>query len=370
MTEVNIEEVGCDDFLGRPDLRIRITDEEENIIFQNESVDNTEPPIAFPLAVNIFDGNYKLEVIDDDSGLGGSDDICGTINFNRLSNGRLEDGALKVSLTIFNPVDTIRVVDSVVVNPLPPPPIVSFDGLAIFCEGDTLQLNASALANTQQWYRDSMQIAGATTPDLNITEGGGYFISSITEEGCQNTSPIAFLNPIPVPAPPVLQQESNLLSIFNQSILPDPHSLRWFQEGNLLETTAFSLCIEETGLYGIELTNSTSGCSSFFESVFSFDENGICSTSAEDLLAKVNEINLYPNPVQNQLTVDLSLNQPLENGTISILNALGQQVDYQLLNNNLQEQQFQFDLSNYGTGMYLVQLFDGENLTTWKVLKQ
>lgn len=370
LTEVKVLEASCDDFLGKPDIKIRISDAQDNIVFSNESVDNLEPPITFPLSLDIGEGNYKLEVIDDDSGLGGSDDICGTINFNQLSNGSLEDGDLKVSINIFHPVDTIMVTDSVIVYDIPFAPIVSFDGAFIFCEGDTLDLSASALSATHQWYRDSTPVAGATDATLGIVEDGAYYIQTTSEEGCLNTSPVAFLGPIPVPSAPVLQQEGNLLSIFNPAILPDPYSLRWFQEGNLLDHTAFALCIEETGKYGIELTNSTSGCSNYFESAYTYDENGICSTSAEDLLAKVDQINIYPNPVQTDLFVALELVESLENATITLSNILGQQLDYQVIHQNTTAQTIQFNVEDYPSGMYLVQLRDGANVTSWKVLKR
>lgn len=370
LTEVKVLEAECSDFLGKPDLRLRISDQEDNIVFQNENIENTNPPVTFPLSLDILSGNYKLEVIDEDSGLNGGDDICGTINFNQLSNGTLEDGDLKVSINIFHPVDTINVVDSVVVYEIPFAPIVSFDGTFIFCEGDSLELSASALANQQQWFRDSTPIAGATDPTIKITEDGAYYISTISEEGCINTSTQAFLGPIPVPDAPVLKQEGNLLAIFNPAILPDPYSLRWFQEGNLLDHTAFSLCISETSKYGIELTNSTSGCSSYFESVYTFDENGVCSTAAEDLLAKVEDIKIYPNPAADQLFVDLTTATTLENASLRILNMLGQQLDFQIINDTFTEQKFQFDVSNYPVGLYLIQLHDGKDVTSWKVLKQ
>ena len=178
------------------------------------------------------------------------------------------------------------------------------------------------------------------------------------------------MTPIPVPNAPVLNQEGNLLSIFNPAILPDSYSLRWFQEDNLLDHTAFALCISETGKYGIELTNSTSGCNNFFESVYSFEENGICSTPTEDLSKKIEKVTIYPNPVQEQLTIDLTFDKPLENAVISISNILGQQLAYEFIAPNTIEQQIQFDMANYLPGMYVVQLRDGDKVSSWKVLKQ
>jgi len=370
LTEVKVLEADCSDFLGKPDIRLKITDSEGMVVFENEAIQNLDPPITFPLSLDILSGNYQLEVIDGDSGLNGQDDICGTINFNQLSNGALADGDLKVSINIFHPVDTINVVDSVVVYEIPAPPIISFDGNFLFCEGDSLELNASALSNTQQWFRDSTPINAATNASLKITEDGGYYVATVSEEGCINTSSTAFLGPIPIPDAPVLKQEGNLLSIFNPAILPDPYSLRWFQEGNLLDHTVFSLCISETGRYGIELTNSTSGCSNFFESVYSFDENGICSTPTEDLTEAINAIKIYPNPVLSNVNIDLQLSETLENGTISLINVLGQQLAVQSLTNGILEQHVEFDMAAYQAGLYIIQLRSEEKVSSWKVLKQ
>ncbi len=370
LTEVKVLEASCDDFLGKPDIKLKITNAEGVVVFENEAIQNLEPPITFPLSLDILSGNYQLEVLDGDSGLNGGDDVCGTINFNQLSSGELSDGDLKVSINIFHPVDTINVVDSVVVYEIPNSPIISFDGNFIFCEGDSLELNASALSSTQQWYRDSTPITAATEATLKITEAGAYYVSTISEEGCINTSSTAFLAPIPVPGAPVLKQEGNLLSIFNPAILPDPYSLRWFQEDNLLDHTAFSLCISETGKYGIELTNSTSGCSNFFESIYTFNENGICSTPTEDLATTIDNINIYPNPVTTNLRIDLQLNESLSNGTISLVNLLGQRLAVQQIVHNHTEQYIEFDMERYPAGLYLVQLANEGKVSSWKVLKQ
>lgn len=370
LTEVKVLEASCSDFLGKPDLKIKITDSAGTVVFENEAIQNIDPPVTFPLSLDILSGNYQLEVLDGDSGLNGQDDVCGTINFNQFSTGELSDGDLKVSIDIFHPVDTINVVDSVIVYEIPAPPIISFDGNFIFCEGDSLELSASALSNTQQWYRDSTPINAATEATLKITAAGNYYISTISEEGCINTSSTAFLAPIPVPDAPVLKQEGNLLSIFNPAILPDPYSLRWFQEGNLLDHTVFSLCISETGKYGIELTNSTSGCSRFFESVYSYDENGICSTPTEDLTTAINKIKIYPNPVQFTVNIDLQLSESLKGGTISLVNVLGQQLAVQQLTNGTQEQHIEFDMAAYQAGLYIIQLQSENKVSSWKVLKQ
>ena len=160
------------------------------------------------------------------------------------------------------------------------------------------------------------------------------------------------------------------MSIFNPAILPDPYSLRWFQEGNLLDHRVFSLCISETGKYGIELTNSTSGCSSFFESVYTYDENGVCTTPTADLTEAINTINIYPNPIHTRVSIDLQLRESLKGGTIRLVNVLGQQLAVQPLTDGIQEQYIEFDMTAYEAGLYIIQLQSENKVSSWKVLKQ
>ncbi len=367
LTEVKVAEVACDDFLGTPDLYIRITDPQDNLIFQSNPVDNTNPPLNFPINIKLTTGNYKLEVIDDDSGLNGGDDICGTINFNQLSSGRLDDGDLKVELTLVHPVDTIKVRDSVIVYEVPVPPVVLVEGGTAFCEGDSSLLIAS-YKNNNQWFKDKLPILSIQDSVLVVKESGEYFVSYTSEVGCVVNSAPVFIDPLPIPGVPVLQQESNLLSIFNEGILPTEHSLRWFQEGNLLENTSFSHCISETGIYGIELTDEATGCNNYYETDFSFDPNGICSTSAEDLSAKLEVIKIFPNPVNDQLFIYLTTRKQLNNAFVKIINSLGQEIDYQLVEKNIGGQQIHFDVSKYPAGLYWIQLQEGNNINSWKVV--
>lgn len=369
LTGIEVKEASCDDFLGKPDLKIRITNPQDSIIFENSSIDNLDPPVNFALNLDILEGNYKLEVIDDDSGLGGSDDNCGTINFNQLSNGILEDGDLKVALAIIHPVDTIRVIDSVTVLPKPIMPLVSYDENFLLCDQDSLLLTAIAVDEQIQWYQDSLSIADAIDTTFFVKEAGLYYVETINKSGCITTSESFSFTPTPLPSAPVLKQESNLLSVFNPDIFPADYGLRWFQEDNLLETTYFALCISETGKYAVELTDNSTGCSNYFESFYTYDENGVCTTPTEDLLAKVEAIQIYPNPVQGQLFINLTTNQSLEHGVLKLVNLLGQTLDSRAISNIVGKQQLSFDVSNYPDGVYFVQLQNDADISSWKVLK-
>ena len=72
---------------------------------------------------------------------------------------------------------------------------------------------------------------------------------------------------------------------------------------------------------------------------------------SDDLASSVN---VYPNPTTGLVTIDISLNQS-EDIELIITNALGQVVDYVELDNTLSEQ-YQFDLSSYSNGVYMVKV--------------
>jgi hypothetical protein len=75
-------------------------------------------------------------------------------------------------------------------------------------------------------------------------------------------------------------------------------------------------------------------------------------------------VNVYPNPVKDKLTVSLnsSISKP---AGLKVINAFGQVLYQQQLSGTTQ-----IDMSRYAAGMYVVQIDDGVNISTFKVQKQ
>jgi len=146
--------------------------------------------------------------------------------------------------------------------------------------------------------------------------------------------------------------------------------LQWFQEGNLLEETGLEICVSDNGLFGLELVNESTGCSTLFETSIVVDAAIDCTSATNDLLDYITQIILSPNPTTGALNLNIDLSSPLENVRLSVVNVLGQSV-YQTSFDRLQGAQiFRVDLSTEGSGMYWVILESREGVSSWKVLKR
>ena len=178
LTKVLIEETNCNDILGgRPDLKIDVIEPNGETIYTSDIITNATLPLTFELLVPIEDiGNYSLRVTDDDSGIGGADDVCGVVNFTQQTEGSLTDGDdLKVTLTITHPVETISSKDTVFVFAQPDAPEINLEEQFPLCEGDTIAAMVLNYQDGLQWIRDSTSIFGETASTLRISESGTYW---------------------------------------------------------------------------------------------------------------------------------------------------------------------------------------------------
>ncbi|MEM8909798.1 MAG: PKD domain-containing protein, partial [Bacteroidota bacterium] len=220
LTEIEVLATGCTDFptfpnfSTAPDLNITVYDPDSNIVFQTPNFDNTFPPISASLALPLGEGNYTIEVIDDDSGINLGDDLCGLVSFNKFVSGIIISDEFEMRLTIFHPVDTIESVDTIYVYPLPEAPIIEASGPTLFCDGDTLFLETSYSENVQ-WYLEETLLIGEQDAVLTVTEPGRYWVEYFDVNGCQSVSEILEVATIPLPAAPAFTNDNNLLTLFD-----------------------------------------------------------------------------------------------------------------------------------------------------------
>ncbi|MBC7778272.1 MAG: PKD domain-containing protein, partial [Phycisphaerae bacterium] len=140
LESIQVNDIDCTDppLFGNPDLFLEIRNPDGNIVFNSSpAINSTSLPHIFPVNLHLGPGNYQLQVWDDDSGIKGSDDNCGTLSFNILSDGTLVAGGLTVEMNILHPIDTILSRDTVIVYPQPVTPIVSAPNGLIACGGST-----------------------------------------------------------------------------------------------------------------------------------------------------------------------------------------------------------------------------------------
>jgi len=309
LTQVRIDEVGCTDiFNTRPDLKIDVYDPTGVVIYTSDIVTDAITPLVFDLYLPIGEGNYSLEVIDDDGGLDGADDLCGVITLNQLANGQIQSGSLTATLTVIHPVDTITSRSSVTVYPIPEAPTLS--GAGPFCTGDTAILSIGNYEDHLQWYRDSLPLPAAVQSELPITQSGAYWAVYTSPEGCSSTSSSLAVNFLAPPPPFNLQQNGNRLRLPANYTLPASYTLLWLLDGlPIAGETGPIICALSDGRYTLVLTNLSTGCSTEASADVIYDPGLSCTTGAGDLSAAIAAWQLWPNPGADRVQLSGALPQ-------------------------------------------------------------
>lgn len=370
LTSIEVLESGCRDipsfptFSTAPDMNIKVLDADDNILFLTPNYDNTFAPIQASTNLSLGEGNYRVEVIDDDGGLNFNDDECGVVSFNRFTTGDLEIGDLTVRLTIVHPVDTINSVDSVIVYGVPATPeIISLTSLEL-CGGQSVILETN-YDESVQWFQDDILIPGATEFQIEVSEAGAYYVQYQSEVGCPANSEILEVTLLTPPATPAYVNEDNVLTLFNQNALPDDYTISWLLNGeNLAGEYGVSLCIFESGNYTLSLVDETTGCSNSFTLNVPYDPAAPCLTTdiSETALA---ELLLFPNPFGDHLTIQR--NDLGEEVTIRIFNGTGQMVLNQTWASGIN--QINLATDNWGSGVYLVEISTATERSVKKLVR-
>ncbi len=324
ITVLNVE---CVDQLGlgQPDLYVLIKAPNGTVLYNTSpAVNNTPLPYTFPIGIPIGEGNYTIFVADEDSGLKGSDDDCGTVPFNILSGDTLTGGGLTVILNIQHPVEEINAVDTVIVYPLPTAPILSAPQGLSTCEGEDSIVLVSSYGAGNQWFMDGQPIPQANEFLYQPNVSGQYQVQIGTPYGCTAISNTANVTIYPQPEAPAFSNLNNSLRLFDTLALPASYSLQWYDEAAPISgETGFRYCATSSGTYGLLVTNLETGCTNFFSQMIVYNPAFDCTvgTNAPATLS----IGIFPNPTQDQLQIHLD--KPLrEEALLRIWDATGRMV--------------------------------------------
>lgn len=309
LTKVRVNQVSCSDLFNGPDLKIFIYDPDSVEVFVSDVIQNASPPVEYVVNLPLGTGNYRLRVIDIDSGiLGGADDECGVISFNRTLSGELSGGPLQAFIEIIHPTDTIRSSDTVTVFPLPPAPLITGLPNGSVCEGDVLTVTTN-YTEALQWYRDSLPVIPGNENVLDIEASGVFQVVYTSPDGCQVSSAPVTVEFVPPPVVPVFVSAQNRLTLFDADALPEAARIRWYLNGEVIPgATGTELCITESGNYALEVTDLITGCSSTFSLPITFNPNiPNCQLSAVTGVFLESGINVYPNPTADDIELYLNM---------------------------------------------------------------
>ncbi len=159
----------------------------------------------------------------------------------------------------------------------------------------------------------------------------------------------------PLPQQPVYDVYKNRLRLIDTLNLPATYSLQWYYGNNPIPgETGFTYCAETEGLYGLLLTDLTTGCSNFYASSILADPAYDCTTATHDLAQLT--FGVYPNPATNAAMIRLeqALSDP---GRLRVWDAVGRLVYSQSLAAG--SSSIPVDCAGWPNGLFLLELQSG-----------
>jgi len=317
LNSVSVLGTSCTDFLGTPDLYIKVKNQSGTVLHQTAIVLDTDPPVSFTLpGIQLYHNqNYTIEVWDEDGGLAGADDACHTFTIPGTSNsGSLWSGSDGISFVTSRPVLTFDDTVQVTVYPQPQAPTITTSPSANTCAGDSILLSGSTATN-YQWHNDTTLIMGAVAQTLMVYNSGKYFLVITDNNGCQAQSDTSNINFYNNPPKPTFWRQGDTLKTLLAGF-----DLQWYFNGNPINGATGQTCqITATGLYSL-IATSAQGCSTPSDAVYYQPFN-----NAVDEFNRISEFKLFPNPSSGVFNLGFFVNGNAELN-ISVRNIIGQQI--------------------------------------------
>lgn len=298
LSSVTVLETGCSDaFGGLPDLKINVYNPAGEIIYISPIVNNASVPTGFPVFIELEAGNYSVQVIDDDNGLGGADDDCGTIGFTRNNPGQFVIGDLTVRLEIFHPVDSVVTADSVFVYAQPAAPQFAPLVDPLICPEDSVELRVLNFIEAISWSVDSNVLALPDTQTTFFTNVPGlYQVTYTSADGCQSMATAPTFDVLDGVDTVQLENFGNVVQVFDEFI-PAGLDPFWELDGQLIDEAQLRFCATQSGTYTLVLTDIQTGCVSRSSIVVEVDPNDNCDiTAAIDRGQQLPNWSIFPNP--------------------------------------------------------------------------
>jgi Secretion system C-terminal sorting domain/PKD domain len=344
-----VDELG----IGKPDLYMQVfaPNNGPKVFDSSPHLNNTTLPYLFPMDIKLGDGNYTLKVIDEDSGIKGSDDDCGTISFNKLSNGEAVAGGLKVEFIIVNPQDDIYSKDTIYVYPQPIMPVLNAANGLSACAGETDLVLMSSYGSGNQWLLNGENIPGATDFIYSPTVSGAYQAQIISQYGCVATSAPKQIVFHPLPAQPVWYNYNNSLRVYDTAALPAQYSLQWYLGTNPIPgATGIWYCSKISGNYGLVVTDLATGCTSTYANLVVHNPQFDCLVGTQSIEGQ--SLTISPNPATGHALIILG--SDTGNGIMRLWDVTGRMVLEQTLSAG--QESAILDVSHLSPGLYAVEV--------------
>lgn len=146
---------------------------------------------------------------------------------------------------------------------LPPKPVLTYQGTAVFCSGDSLLLTANISAGTLVWKRNDTAIAGTQGMLALKINQAGIYTSTLVINGCSNNSAPVAIEQSAKPVVPVIQPIVTapvLCEGDTVRLTSNMPQTRWFLNGIQLADTNAVLITGKSGMY--RAVSGLPGCAS------------------------------------------------------------------------------------------------------------
>ena len=241
---------------------------------------------------------------------------------------------------------------------LPPGNAGVITGYDNFCQGNhSINYSVTSILNatTYIWTLPSGTTGSSTTNSILVNYNMNSLSGNITVRGInfcgQGDSSLLAINITPLPQKPIITQNGNSLVSSSNT------GNRWYNlsSGIILSATSQTYTPTQTGDYYVIVIGN--GCSSDTSNIIHFIYTGIDNSENN------NSLIIYPNPVSNELTLEMIGNK--EKVTFEIFNSIGQSI----YKGNLIDKTT-VQTSNFAPGVYVIKLNNGKVFEFKKIVKE
>ena len=369
LTNVQVLTASCNDFnfppANNPDLFVNIINAQAQLVYTSAQITDAGLPANFSMNINLPVGNYTLEVWDDDSGLAGDDDLCGSFTFSNTTDGTTLNSATSTAVvSIIHPVILVTDTATITVLEIPDAPTLTADQ-TVFCTGDMAILTTNNNSGNH-WSLNGEPLLNGGLSVLTVNESGSYGLDYTAPNGCMSSAEPIEITVNPNPTQIQFFNQSNVLTVFNPQDLPQDYSLVWVVNSQATpDTGSLSYCLTENAYVTLQVTDLATGCTNSFSIDATFNPATPCFVATSDVEKQA--WTLSPNP-GNSFTIQTD-NRWNEAIMLTIFAATGAKITD--LSGDIQSLNMQ--LPNIGaalpSGTYFVRIAQKGNAATLRFVK-
>lgn len=234
-------------------------------------------------------------------------------------------------------------------------PSVDLGNLTGICQGGNLIISAPTGFTSYVWS------TGSTASQIITSTLGSYSVTVTDANGCQGTDQVNLTQTFPLPNVSINPDDTTICA----GDFVDLNAGSWnsYQWSN--SSTNQTIRVSTSGIYRVTVTNNN-GCSNSASTTVSLTREpvlcGTISVSEENMKPF---INIYPNPAQS--SVNIYLNNIFGDVEIRITDLKGSV--FKVMQSNIStSHQFEVDLENLATGVYLVNVINQGHIQTFRLI--